>query len=766
MIKCISKFSCKKYTGYAAISFLILTVVLINSIYFLSVIWDRRDTIGFYQVFHFFYNDFYFNHTVPQWIPSLVWGHTAALYQVFSLSAVSYLSVITGCLLRIENSYIIFLISVITEHVIYSIGFFLLSRAIFTRYATAFIISLAAAGSMVWYWHVQSNLRTIYLLPYILFFIYRFFKDSDLKFFFIACITHLVSSAGSSYFFLLNSFLVFCFFVVFLISTSMNWRCIIKQIQTNKILLIVFIATLVCIGYFYSFETLNGISVTSDHRRPDGTNSLFIFLHSGGNAHPLGALTAMLSGNAEYQWDGNFYSGILIVFFLILAAWKVRKKEFYAFSISAFLLTALSYGGIIAVLISYFPAIRYFRFVSGSSSAIHVLLLVCAGFGADYLFALKSKREIIKTLVICSVFSVFVFDAILASHAMRLGADWNRTWIKLFLIKTSVYCFFGTVAVVLSFRSWRFDIQRFILNIQWACAFGLFFDLGIYQVNTVRHKLPRLPEKDYRIFKEVTTVRKLAYQHVRPHIPLLEIQKNALCIAGGGEYYPLVYPFAQFEPGLYVSFKGYLQSLTTDVFRLLSYKGHAFYDHTARLNDRVLMECVGNRLPKLRLIPAEKARYVHTQQGAITVLAEMTNLQDTAVIESPPINEVRTSLSDAECAERIHVNAFSTGMIEVNVESGKLVWLVYADAFHDGWRAYVNGKKTGIVRANIAFKGVKLPPGSHTVVFKFARFRTLFLSHFIWYFFPIWVICLVCRSIANIIKNSNDQDRMLLKTQG
>jgi hypothetical protein len=45
--------------------------------------------------------------------------------------------------------------------------------------------------------------------------------------------------------------------------------------------------------------------------------------------------------------------------------------------------------------------------------------------------------------------------------------------------------------------------------------------------------------------------------------------------------------------------------------------------------------------------------------------------------------------------------------------------LVLADSFYPGWRAYVDGIEKEILRANFFFRGVFLPAGEHTVVFRY-----------------------------------------------
>jgi hypothetical protein len=46
-------------------------------------------------------------------------------------------------------------------------------------------------------------------------------------------------------------------------------------------------------------------------------------------------------------------------------------------------------------------------------------------------------------------------------------------------------------------------------------------------------------------------------------------------------------------------------------------------------------------------------------------------------------------------------------------------FLYVSDTYYPGWRAYVDGKRTKIYRANLAFRAIEVPKGKHTVVFKY-----------------------------------------------
>ena len=69
----------------------------------------------------------------------------------------------------------------------------------------------------------------------------------------------------------------------------------------------------------------------------------------------------------------------------------------------------------------------------------------------------------------------------------------------------------------------------------------------------------------------------------------------------------------------------------------------------------------------------------------------------------------------------LEVTDFTYNRVEIsvrNIPEGGL-WLLYSDAYHPGWKAWVDGKPTPVIRANLAFKAVFVPAGSGNVVMEF-----------------------------------------------
>jgi len=68
--------------------------------------------------------------------------------------------------------------------------------------------------------------------------------------------------------------------------------------------------------------------------------------------------------------------------------------------------------------------------------------------------------------------------------------------------------------------------------------------------------------------------------------------------------------------------------------------------------------------------------------------------------------------------------ANTEGIVEVDAQSDSL--LVLNDVWHPWWRATIDGAETEILRANVIFRAVAVPPGKHTVRFTFEPLRGAF----------------------------------------
>ena len=71
--------------------------------------------------------------------------------------------------------------------------------------------------------------------------------------------------------------------------------------------------------------------------------------------------------------------------------------------------------------------------------------------------------------------------------------------------------------------------------------------------------------------------------------------------------------------------------------------------------------------------------------------------------------------------------------------------MLYADAWHPGWEATVNGRRVPVRRGNLAYKAVQLEAGENVVRFRFrdpvrlAALRILHLNQILWVGALLWL---------------------------
>ena len=68
---------------------------------------------------------------------------------------------------------------------------------------------------------------------------------------------------------------------------------------------------------------------------------------------------------------------------------------------------------------------------------------------------------------------------------------------------------------------------------------------------------------------------------------------------------------------------------------------------------------------------------------------------------------------------KVELVKYEPNNVVLNCKTTTEAFLYASEAFYPGWRAYVDGRRTEIFRANLAFRAVKVPPGDHTVLFRF-----------------------------------------------
>ena len=132
-------------------------------------------------------------------------------------------------------------------------------------------------------------------------------------------------------------------------------------------------------------------------------------------------------------------------------------------------------------------------------------------------------------------------------------------------------------------------------------------------------------------------------------------------------------------------------------------------------------------------------------------------------ILTPPDGKVNSSMAKAEYMTQnqpgFEVLEYTPNNIKLRIHFPEWRFLVYNDAFHKSWQAFLNNKPVGIIRANMAFKGIWIPPGENLVQFDFAKDKYPFHLGMLGLFSFVLVAWITMR----IKSDTGSQPRFLLK---
>lgn len=91
-----------------------------------------------------------------------------------------------------------------------------------------------------------------------------------------------------------------------------------------------------------------------------------------------------------------------------------------------------------------------------------------------------------------------------------------------------------------------------------------------------------------------------------------------------------------------------------------------------------------------------------------------SNLKEEVLLEEKPIGKIDTGVVGEAVIKSYKPNKI---VIEANANGGSI--LVLSDPFYPGWKAFIDGSETKILRANYAFRGVIIPSGKSTIKFTY-----------------------------------------------
>jgi hypothetical protein len=596
-----------------------------------------------------------------------------------------------------------------------------------------------------------------YLLPLILYFMVRFFREYRLNYLLLSMVVFIIYLSGISAYVIVIPFLtVSLIFMVLFIGSLRNWRKFVEvsslELLSSFLLVILLV---VMLGAYYSYISSmmdHAVALTKGRDAAALTAKLESFLYDGPR---IGyekfealmwpkELTDSLPG---FSLDNTLYMGLMTLPFLFYAILAVPFTEkrllFFSLFSSVVVLGLLSLGDktfVAEALYNYFPMMKFYRHIGFVTTSYKFLLPLLAGFGLDrFLSGLSTedKRRPVMALVLAQILlaALLVMECISEVKVTKylLGG----------LPENAVIAYFITIIVVLTAvvvvtRRYSPSTQFIVFLI--TCV----FISGIsYRGNLVLHV--RGKSKLATFSEEAVAVSPYNFQPIRTTLPRSQRPSIAHSYFNRvGAYYLTDYNYLQWDACI-PSFRA--DVLNKHVERLITlrkgFRWVGFMLFSQNLyKDSSFLKVIGCSEPKLRLV--RDVVFADDDAKAENLIVKGHDMGDVPVLLG--VADATRQAWEGYESERelgeVNITNYSPNrlLFEAIVTETRGAWLYYADAWHPGWKAFVNGEPVPIARANIAFKAIKLPPGKSSINLVFEIPKTRILRYIIIFFCVIFAV--------------------------
>lgn len=135
---------------------------------------------------------------------------------------------------------------------------------------------------------------------------------------------------------------------------------------------------------------------------------------------------------------------------------------------------------------------------------------------------------------------------------------------------------------------------------------------------------------------------------------------------------------------------------------------------TPVFSDTVAIYRLEDRLPRAYFVPS--ARVIEDDRQLLAVLSGPSFDPRREVLLEPPERPAEQPDCQSQAAISLH---YRPNGVTINATAPCTGYLVIGHTYYPGWQAAVDGRATGILRANFAFQAVALPEGEHVVSLDF-----------------------------------------------
>ncbi|MDD3374099.1 MAG: YfhO family protein [Candidatus Omnitrophica bacterium] len=444
----------------------------------------------------------------------------------------------------------------------------------------------------------------------------------------------------------------------------------------------------------------------------------------------------LATDSIRYTWVGG-YLGVIVVLLAFLGFWlKERRSLVWFLGGIAIFVFGKMFGFIYAQWIGYLPVFNIILLVWHLSHIFAFLIAFLVGFGVQEL--LNNPAQSLKRLIAIGIVLIFSILGCLWIYRQEPFFDQAVKASSFSLLILFVACV-GLFLLIITRKK----------KAGWIAVSGLMvlMLLELFVLN------PRYRVKRFDSFPRVPYIEFLKNKQkessFRSNGMFLAFYKNTAMAYGldsfGGHQSIYPYRYTQFvknliDPESYAKIDaGQLASANNQHFDNTAFLSIANVRYIIMGKDINSKAAVYNKEVQIIPLPvtAPRAYLAYNwdfkkKEEVLSVIKERgARIVSRVIIEKGP-QEVfpKASVLGQEIITPIKIEKVWANGVVLKADAERSCFLVLLDAYHPGWKVWVDGKPSKVYPANYLFRAVFLEPGKHVIEFRFVPF---------WFYFGLGV---------------------------
>ncbi len=431
---------------------------------------------------------------------------------------------------------------------------------------------------------------------------------------------------------------------------------------------------------------------------------------------------------------GSVYAGAIVCFLFVLGLLIVKGPYKWALLVATFFSFALSWGKnwmwLTELFFEWFPLYNKFRSVSSilivaevtipllgflavkqimdgtiEKSVINRKLYISAGItgGLCLLFALFGKSLFTFTSSydsnIAAQLPAWAYDAIVQQRAIMFRDDSFRSFLFILLSAATVWLFANNLIK----KSWMIALLGILVVADMWPVNKRFLNDGNFVTKKQNQNAFTMKPYEQAILSDKD-----------PHFRVLNLTTSTFNDARTSYYLKSIGGYSAAKLRRYQDIiDQYLSKMDMGVISMLNAKYFIVPDDEGQAVPQRNPYAMGNAWFVDTLVVAENANQECAALGVI-------NLNTTAVVDKEFAKYVTNFTPLLSESAQIKLTSYAPDVLTYQSSSDKAGTAIFSEIYYPyGWKAYIDGEKVDIFRANYLLRAVNIPAGNHEIRFEF-----------------------------------------------